>query len=35
MNQKPLLSRFNELPRIESIQQELLNMVNSENLNSK
>ncbi|MBD0787855.1 HDOD domain-containing protein [Vibrio sp. Y2-5] len=33
MNQEALLSRFNELPRIESIQQELLNMVNSENLN--
>ncbi len=33
MNQEALLSRFNELPRIESIQQELLNMVNSDNLN--
>ncbi len=33
MNQAVLISRFNELPRIESIQQELLNMVNSDNVN--
>ncbi|MFV0450435.1 MAG: HDOD domain-containing protein [Vibrio sp.] len=33
MNQEALLSRFNELPCIESIQQELLNMVNGDNLN--
>ncbi len=33
MSQESLISRFNELPRIESIQQELLNMVNSDNVN--
>lgn len=33
MSQAVLISRFNELPRIESIQQELLNMVNSDNVN--
>jgi len=32
MNQEALISRLNELPRIESIQQELLNMVNRDNV---